>query len=56
MSQPDIHVTSQEHMVETMVGIRGIGFETFILEVACPFDDETAERFATEIRSLVDAA
>jgi hypothetical protein len=35
--------------------LRGIGFETFILEVATPFDDETAESFATEIRRQIDA-
>lgn len=53
---PLLHVTTQEQITELMVAWKELGFETFIVEVASPFDDETAERFATEIRSQVASA
>lgn len=54
--QPDIHIKTQDQITELMVAWKELGFGTFILEVASPFDDETAERFATEIRPQVDSA
>ncbi len=47
------HITSQEQMIQLMVGWKDLGINTFILQIASPFDDETAERFATEIRPVV---
>jgi hypothetical protein len=43
-------------MTELMVSWKALGFTTFIIETAAPFDQETAERFATEIRPAVDRA
>jgi len=43
-------------MTELMIAWREIGVSHFIIEGAAPFDDETAERFATQIRPHVDAA
>ena len=43
-------------MTALMIASKEIGVTTFIFEVAAPFDDETAERFANEIRPQVDAA
>jgi len=56
LDDSDIYVTSQERMTELMLAWREIGVSHFILEVAAPFDDETAERFATQIRPHVEAA
>lgn len=53
---PLLHITTQEQITELMVARKGLGFETFIVEIASPFDDESAERFATEIRSQVESA
>lgn len=52
----DIYVTTVERMTELMISWKAIGFNTFIIETAAPFDEETAERFATEIRPVVDRA
>lgn len=52
----DIYVTTQERIIELMISWKELGFSTFIIESAAPFDDETAERFATQIRPIVDAA
>jgi alkanesulfonate monooxygenase SsuD/methylene tetrahydromethanopterin reductase-like flavin-dependent oxidoreductase (luciferase family) len=56
LDDADIYVTSQDRMIELMVAWKEIGISHFIIETAAPFDDETAERFATEIRPQVDAA
>jgi alkanesulfonate monooxygenase SsuD/methylene tetrahydromethanopterin reductase-like flavin-dependent oxidoreductase (luciferase family) len=55
IDQDDLHITSQEQMIQLMVGWKDLGFETFIIQIASPFDDETAERFAIEIRPVVDS-
>ena len=52
----DIYITSVDQMIERMVGWRDAGFTTFFVETAAPTDEETIERFATEIRPAVDAA
>ncbi len=56
LNDTDIYVTTPERIVELMISWKEIGFTTFIVETAAPFDDETVERFATEIRPLVDQA
>ncbi len=40
---PLLHITTQEQITELMVAWKGLGFETFIVEIASPFDDESAE-------------
>jgi alkanesulfonate monooxygenase SsuD/methylene tetrahydromethanopterin reductase-like flavin-dependent oxidoreductase (luciferase family) len=55
LDDADIYVTTQDRMVELMVAWKEIGVSHFIVETAAPFDDETAERFATDIRRQVDA-
>lgn len=52
----DIYVTTQERMTELMVSWKEVGVTNFIIETAAPFDDETAERFANEIRPVVERA
>jgi alkanesulfonate monooxygenase SsuD/methylene tetrahydromethanopterin reductase-like flavin-dependent oxidoreductase (luciferase family) len=54
--QADVHLTTPERMIELMVGWKDLGFQTVIVQIASPFDDETAERFATEIRAQVESA
>jgi alkanesulfonate monooxygenase SsuD/methylene tetrahydromethanopterin reductase-like flavin-dependent oxidoreductase (luciferase family) len=56
IDQADLHITTQERIAELMISWKELGFGTFILQIASPFDDETAERFATEIRPIVDSA
>jgi hypothetical protein len=54
LEDPDIYVTTQDRMTELMISWREIGVTNFIIETAAPFDDETAERFATQIRPVVE--
>lgn len=56
LDDADVYVTSQERMTELMLAWREIGVSHFIIETAAPFDDETAERFATQIRPQVEGA
>jgi alkanesulfonate monooxygenase SsuD/methylene tetrahydromethanopterin reductase-like flavin-dependent oxidoreductase (luciferase family) len=56
LDDADIYVTTVERMTELVVAWKGLGFSTFIIETAAPFDAETAEIFATEIRPVVDSA
>ncbi len=51
----DIYITTPERMTELMIEWKHIGVTTFIIEIAAPFDYETAERFATQIRPIVEA-
>jgi hypothetical protein len=39
-----------------MLERKALGFHTFLAEMAAPFDDETLERWITEIRPAVDRA
>ena len=56
LDDADIYVTTPERMIELMVSWKEVGVTNFIIEVAAPFDYETAERFAGEIRPVVEAA
>jgi alkanesulfonate monooxygenase SsuD/methylene tetrahydromethanopterin reductase-like flavin-dependent oxidoreductase (luciferase family) len=56
LNDSDIYVTTVDRMTELMISWKEIGVTSFIVEVAAPFDEETAERFATEIRPAVDSA
>ena len=39
-----------------MIERRELGFDTFLAEMAAPFDDETLERWIGEVKPMVDAA
>jgi hypothetical protein len=54
LGDPDVYVTTQERMTELMVAWKEIGVTHFIIQMAAPFDRETAERFANEIRPVVE--
>ncbi|NNF65740.1 MAG: LLM class flavin-dependent oxidoreductase, partial [Acidimicrobiia bacterium] len=56
LGDDDIYVTTPERLAELMVSWKEIGVSNFIVEVAAPFDRETVERVATEIRPVVERA
>lgn len=56
LDDDDIYVTTPERMTELMIEWKRMGVSTFIIQVAAPFDAETAEVFATQIRSDLEAA
>ena len=39
-----------------MIACRDIGFETFLAEMAAPYDEETLERWIGEVKPMVDGA
>jgi alkanesulfonate monooxygenase SsuD/methylene tetrahydromethanopterin reductase-like flavin-dependent oxidoreductase (luciferase family) len=45
-----------EQIAETMLRYIRVGFETFIIELPAPYDEETMESLATVVRPMVDAA
>ena len=45
-----------EQIAETMLGYRKVGFDTFIVELPAPYDDETMTSLATVVRPMVAAA
>ena len=45
-----------EQIAETMIDYVRIGFETFIVELPAPFDDETMESLVNVVRPMVDSA
>ena len=56
LDDADIYVTTPGRITELMIDWKRLGVTTFIIETAAPFDEETAERFATDIRRDVSAA
>jgi alkanesulfonate monooxygenase SsuD/methylene tetrahydromethanopterin reductase-like flavin-dependent oxidoreductase (luciferase family) len=48
-------VGTPRQLADRMLELREGGFDTFIGEMAAPYDDETLERFAGEVRPLVAA-
>jgi alkanesulfonate monooxygenase SsuD/methylene tetrahydromethanopterin reductase-like flavin-dependent oxidoreductase (luciferase family) len=44
-----------EQIAEMMIARRRVGFDTFIAEMAAPFDEETLERWIGEVKPMVDA-
>lgn len=56
LDDSDTYVTTVDRMTELMIEWKRIGVTNFIIETAAPFDGETAERFATEIRPAVESA
>ena len=49
-------VGTPEQIAERMRACREIGFETFISEMAAPYDMETIERWIGEVKPMVDAS
>jgi len=49
-------VGTPEHVAEKMIERKALGFHTFIGELAAPFDDETIDRWITEVKPMVDGA
>jgi hypothetical protein len=39
-----------------MVGYRRVGFDTFIVELAAPYDDETMTSLIETVKPMVEAA
>ncbi len=49
-------VGTAELIAERMAERKALGFNTFLAELAAPYDDETIERWITEVRPMVDGA
>jgi alkanesulfonate monooxygenase SsuD/methylene tetrahydromethanopterin reductase-like flavin-dependent oxidoreductase (luciferase family) len=49
-------VGTPEQVAQEMIERKKLGFETFIAELAAPFDDETIERWIGEVKPMVDRA
>jgi alkanesulfonate monooxygenase SsuD/methylene tetrahydromethanopterin reductase-like flavin-dependent oxidoreductase (luciferase family) len=49
-------VGTPQQVAQEMIARRELGFTTFIAEMAAPYDDETIERWITEVRPMVDGA
>ena len=45
-----------EDIAETMIGYRRVGFNTFICELAAPYDPETLEVLIKQVKPMVEAA
>lgn len=56
LGDDDIYVTTPGRLTELMVAWKEIGVTSFVIQTAAPFDGETAERIATEIRPVVESA
>lgn len=44
-----------EQIADIMVGYRRIGFDTFIVELAAPYDEETMETLMTVVKPMVES-
>jgi alkanesulfonate monooxygenase SsuD/methylene tetrahydromethanopterin reductase-like flavin-dependent oxidoreductase (luciferase family) len=49
-------VGTPEQVAQAMIDRKALGFDTFIAELAAPFDDETIERWIGEVKPMVDRA
>jgi alkanesulfonate monooxygenase SsuD/methylene tetrahydromethanopterin reductase-like flavin-dependent oxidoreductase (luciferase family) len=47
-------IGTPDQIVERMVEARGLGFDTFIAEMAAPYDAETLERWIGEVKPVVE--
>lgn len=45
---------SPEHIAETILGYRRVGFDTFIVELAAPYDDETMATLIEVVKPMVE--
>ena len=53
---PTFWVGTPELIAERMAERKALGFHTFLAELAAPYDDETLERWITEVRPMADGA
>jgi hypothetical protein len=49
-------VGTAEDIAQRLIACKRLGFNTAIAEMPAPYDAETLERFAGEVRERVDAA
>jgi alkanesulfonate monooxygenase SsuD/methylene tetrahydromethanopterin reductase-like flavin-dependent oxidoreductase (luciferase family) len=49
-------VGTPEQVAQEMIDRSALGFQTYIAELAAPFDDETIERWIGEVKPMVDNA
>lgn len=49
-------IGTADQIADMMIERRELGFQTFIAEMAAPFDHETMERWIGEVRPMVDGA
>jgi alkanesulfonate monooxygenase SsuD/methylene tetrahydromethanopterin reductase-like flavin-dependent oxidoreductase (luciferase family) len=49
-------VGTPEQVAQEMIQRKALGFDTFIAELAAPFDEETMDRWINEVRPMVDRA
>ena len=49
-------VGTPEQVADEMIQRKALGFDTFIAELAAPFDEETMDRWINEVRPMVDRA
>jgi alkanesulfonate monooxygenase SsuD/methylene tetrahydromethanopterin reductase-like flavin-dependent oxidoreductase (luciferase family) len=49
-------VGTPEFVAEKMAGPKSLGFNTFLAELAAPYDEETLDRWINEVRPMVDGA
>jgi alkanesulfonate monooxygenase SsuD/methylene tetrahydromethanopterin reductase-like flavin-dependent oxidoreductase (luciferase family) len=45
---------SPEQIAETILSYQAVGFQTFIVELAAPYDEETIDRLIGEVKPMVD--
>jgi hypothetical protein len=48
-------IGTPEHIAGRMRACRDIGFDTFIAEMAAPYDKETLERWIGEVKPMLEA-
>jgi alkanesulfonate monooxygenase SsuD/methylene tetrahydromethanopterin reductase-like flavin-dependent oxidoreductase (luciferase family) len=47
---------SPEEIADTILGYRRVGFDTFIVELAAPYDDETMSTLINVVKPMVESA
>ncbi|HEY3163197.1 MAG TPA: hypothetical protein VGJ71_02495, partial [Candidatus Limnocylindrales bacterium] len=50
-----VWVGTPEQIAETMLAYRRVGFDTFIAELAAPYDAETMESLITIVKPMVES-
>ena len=55
LGDADSYVTTPERITELLIAWPDFGVPSFIREIAAPFDEESAARFASEWRRWVAA-
>jgi alkanesulfonate monooxygenase SsuD/methylene tetrahydromethanopterin reductase-like flavin-dependent oxidoreductase (luciferase family) len=51
-----VWVGTPDQIAETMSSYRALGFDTFVAELAAPYDHETMDRLATEVKPMVEGS